>query len=86
MRLWLILVAGLCGMMIVAPLTVGGLSSGRWVAKCDKEMQHTIFLACLKHLPKGPEHLTASGNDWDEVVAECRVSAEIIACQRVWEE
>lgn len=53
------------------------------VLRCDKVAQREVFLACLDKLPKGPEIVAATGNDWDEVVSECRASASAIACDMV---
>ncbi len=55
---------------------------------CDKAQQERVFLACVEKLPNGPERLAASGNDWDEVVGECRNAAASIACTTTytWEE
>jgi hypothetical protein len=52
-----------------------------WRSYCNKETQERVFLSCLEKLPKGPERLTASPNDWDETIDECRVAASSIACE-----
>lgn len=49
------------------------------VVTYNREVEERVFLACLKSLPQGPSHLTASGNDWDEVVEQCRIAAASIA-------
>lgn len=49
--------------------------------ECDPTTQERVFLTCLEKLPHGPERLAASGNDWDEVVGECKSSAAAIACK-----
>lgn len=56
-----------------------------WHYDCDATSQREIFLSCLERLPRGPERLAVAGNDWDEVVAECRDTATRIACKVVWE-
>lgn len=42
----------------------------------DQCLRATIFAQCMAALPKGPERLTASANDWAEVVEECEDSAK----------
>lgn len=37
----------------------------------DQCLRQEIFKQCLANIPKGPTHLTAAGNDWDEVVSQC---------------
>lgn len=49
-----------------------------------REVEERVFLACLKSLPQGPSHLTAAGNDWDEVVEQCRIAASSIAREDKW--
>lgn len=41
----------------------------------DRTSYAERFDACMKALPAGPSHLTASGNDWAEVVETCNVTA-----------
>ena len=41
----------------------------------DQCMRQEIFKQCMASLPKGPQSLTATGNDWDEVVNSCDSSA-----------
>ena len=41
----------------------------------DQCLRQEIFKQCMANLPKGPQSLTASGNDWDEVVDSCDTSA-----------
>jgi hypothetical protein len=42
----------------------------------DQCLRATIFAQCMAALPRGPERLTAAGNDWAEVVEECADSAK----------
>lgn len=51
----------------------------------DQCVRATIFAQCMAALPKGPERLTAAGNDWAEVVEECEDSAkaQALRTQRV---
>lgn len=56
-----------------------------WHYDCDAGVEREIFLSCLERLPRGPERLAAAGNDWDEVVVECRNTARQIGCKVVWE-
>ena len=44
----------------------------------DKTTYERVFLECLK-AAKGPNSITAAGNDADEVVSWCRWSAKDIA-------
>lgn len=37
----------------------------------DQALRATRFDACMASLPKGPDRITAAGNDWEEVVAQC---------------
>lgn len=50
----------------------------------DKDRYERVFMECLSKVPKGPDTIAASGNDWDEVVQECRSTAYMIAheCKR----
>lgn len=41
----------------------------------DQCLRQEIFKQCMASLPKGPQSLTAAGNDWDEVVDSCTKSA-----------
>ncbi len=41
----------------------------------DQCLRQEIFKQCMASLPKGPQSLTATGNDWDEVVNSCDSSA-----------
>ena len=41
----------------------------------DQCLRQEIFKQCLANIPKGPTHLTAAGNDWDEVVSQCDSAA-----------
>ncbi len=41
----------------------------------DRKIYAERFDACMKVLPAGPSHLTASGNDWDETVTACDFAA-----------
>lgn len=41
----------------------------------DQCLRSQLFQDCLSRIPKGPEKITAAGNDWDEVVSECRSAA-----------
>ncbi len=45
----------------------------------NKQVQEKVFIECLKSVPQGPNAITAAGNDWDEVVQECRIAAAVIA-------
>lgn len=45
----------------------------------DPVVYERVFTDCLKALPKGPERLAAAGNDWNEVVEECRRTAADVA-------
>ncbi len=38
----------------------------------NKETFERVFLACLDRSQHGPQQLTASGNDLDEVIDSCR--------------
>lgn len=37
----------------------------------DQCLRQEIFKQCMASLPKGPQSITAAGNDWDEVVKSC---------------
>lgn len=41
----------------------------------DQCLRQEIFKQCVANIPKGPTHLTASGNDWDEVISQCESAA-----------
>ena len=43
----------------------------------DQCKRTEAYQSCLKNLPKGPERLTASGNDWKEVVEQCDENARV---------
>lgn len=45
----------------------------------DQKMYKEVFLECLKSVPSGPT--VTKYNDWDEVVRECRLSADSISSQ-----
>lgn len=45
----------------------------------DQTVRQQVFLECLKSVPRGPGKLTASANDWNEVVNSCANIAEEIA-------
>lgn len=38
----------------------------------DQCLRQEIFKQCVANIPKGPTHLTATGNDWDEVISACQ--------------
>lgn len=57
----------------------------RWVERPDFTMQREVFLECLKAVPQGPANLTASGNDWAEVVEACDTGARHVAQVRSFE-
>lgn len=63
--------------MLAAPLYVLGCAPQR---KCDLAVRERVFFGCLEKLPKGPDSLTASGNDYDEAILECRITADRFAC------
>lgn len=44
----------------------------------DKAVFERVFLKCVE-TAKGPNSLTASGNDMDETIAECRHTAREVA-------
>jgi len=44
----------------------------------DKAVFERVFLKCVE-TAKGPNSLTASGNDLDETIAECRFTARQVA-------
>lgn len=37
----------------------------------DQCLRQEIFKQCLVNAPKGPTHLAAAGNDWDEFISQC---------------
>jgi hypothetical protein len=41
----------------------------------DQCLRNELFVACMKNVPAGATHITAAGNDWDEVVRECGTQA-----------
>lgn len=41
----------------------------------DQCLRQEIFKQCLVNAPKGPTHLTAAGNDWDEFISQCDSAA-----------
>lgn len=41
----------------------------------DQCLRQEIFKQCMASLPKGPQSITAAGNDWDEVVKSCDSTA-----------
>lgn len=41
----------------------------------DQCLRQEIFKQCVANIPKGPTHLTATGNDWDEVISACQSAA-----------
>ena len=41
----------------------------------DQCLRQEIFKQCIANVPKGPTHLTAAGNDWDEVISACQSAA-----------
>lgn len=47
-------------------------------SEVDKATYERVFLECIK-AAKGPNSITAAGNDTDEVVSWCRFSAKDIA-------
>ena len=62
-------------------LTCAGIAATMLLVGCeqvngpDQCLRQEIFKQCVANIPKGPTHLTASGNDWDEVVSSCESSA-----------
>lgn len=48
------------------------------IPEIDKVVFERVFLKCIE-TAKGPNSLTASGNDLDEAIDMCRVSARQIA-------
>ena len=66
--------------MLAAPVVVDGC----YARRCDEVKRERIFFGCLEKLPKGPDHLTAAGNDWDETIFACRVTADSFACDEGW--
>ena len=48
----------------------------------DQCLRQEIFKQCMASLPKGPQSLTAAGNDWDEVVESCDSSAYLQSIRR----
>jgi hypothetical protein len=48
----------------------------------NKCLQREIFESCLQKVPQGPS-TTATSNDWDEVIVECRISAARMADREV---
>lgn len=45
----------------------------------DQCKRQELFLEILKAAPRGPEKITASGNDWDEVVKEAGTQARSLS-------
>lgn len=41
----------------------------------DQCLRQEIFKQCMASLPRGPQSITAAGNDWDEVVKSCDSTA-----------
>ncbi len=66
--------------MLAAPL----VAASGYARKCDEVKRERVFFECLEKLPKGPDHLTAAGNDWDETIFACRMTADSFACDEGW--
>lgn len=71
--------------IIMLAILAVGCSNASWESEttCDKEAEKVVFIECMKNLPKGPERLTAAGNDWDSVdnaVEACQNAASHVAC------
>lgn len=49
--------------------------SGERANQPDQCLRQEIFKQCMASLPKGPQSITAAGNDWDEVVTSCDSTA-----------
>jgi hypothetical protein len=77
MRLTTLVTKGCLALMVATPLCVLGCVPQR---KCDLAVRERVFFGCLEKLPKGPSSLTAAGNDYDEAILECRVTADEFAC------
>ena len=62
---------------VITVLLVAGALSGCMpeTPTTDQCLRQEIFKQCMISVPKGPTHLTAAGNDWDEVVSACGTAA-----------
>ena len=65
---------GVLATLAIAALALSGCGELKYPKYApDQKLRAELFQACLKALPAGP--ISTQYNDWDEVVAECSLSA-----------
>lgn len=69
------------GMIVIGMLFIGCVepSPPRAYPRIDRCIERDVFLQCLDKIPKGPERVTATGNDWSETISECAQAAHYIS-------
>lgn len=70
----------LIGLSLLTAVLCGCVPEEKKVS--DQCLRKELFQQCMAGLPKGPDHVVAAENDWQEVIEECGSQARYMSYRR----